>query len=116
MNLGTWDNLIIVWQGSSDIYILQQLNITNPILNLRVWDIYGDNNFFIQLLNNKLVIAECPIGHYKKNGRSLSLQEAHNLVCKLKHEEHDPCTDVIWTRCIFNPPLSTYPEKHIRGT
>lgn len=106
INLKDWKNIIIVWQDSSDIVILNQLKISNPILNLRMWDISEDNQFFVQLYEGKKVIAEQPVGYFKKNGRSLNLREAHGQVCDFPHPEitnaHNPCTDVIWTRCIFN--------------
>lgn len=46
------------------------------------------------------------LGTVYKTGRMLSLSETHNLICNTTHENidylHDPVTDVILTRCIFN--------------
>ena len=104
INKDDWDNIVVVYQGSSDIHILRQLGITNHILDLRVYDVNQDGIFYIQLLNEKCVIAECSIDHVNKNGRLLNLREAHDLICDQQHDvtdAHNPCTDVIWTKCLF---------------
>lgn len=46
------------------------------------------------------------IGYVEKRGRMLNLGETHSIICKNKHNDithlHDPITDVILTKCIFN--------------
>jgi hypothetical protein len=55
-------------------------------------------------VNSKKLIYSEEIGYLNKNGRILSLKEMYNLICKIKHITycHDPVTDVILTKCIFN--------------
>jgi len=46
------------------------------------------------------------IGRVAKQGRLLSLSEAHAMVCETNHDDftyaHDPVVDVVMTRCVFN--------------
>ncbi|XP_060857694.1 uncharacterized protein LOC132935234 isoform X1 [Metopolophium dirhodum] len=106
---------ILTWEGSTDKQILQLLDITKPIFSLRGWDLHMDGNFVLLITDygDNQPIASIPIGKYRKNGRSLKLNEAHTLMCSDLYfhgglEAHDPRADVQWTRCLF---LQIY-KKH----
>jgi hypothetical protein len=56
------------------------------------------------------------IGYVNKNKRILSLREMHELIYKEQHEVthcHDPVTDVILTKCIFNYIINRITPKKI---
>jgi len=98
--------IIIVWEGSTDYKILKKLNVVAGILTLRGWDQDNNGQFYLQLINmdTKSLITTQYIGKFNKNGRALSLSEAHSITCGREHldtEPHNPKTDVIHTECLF---------------
>lgn len=105
---GDKTNVVVFWNGSSDLDILKRLNINRfPVLNITCYDTKFNGNFSILLenLNTKTIIFEYEIGVFKKTGRLLNLEETHGMVCNKKHRvtyAHDPKTDVRLTKCIFD--------------
>lgn len=53
-----------------------------------------------------------------RNSRQFNLEETYNLMCNTEHEvsyAHDPVTNVIYTKCIFNILLNVVgPHNLIR--
>uniref|UniRef100_A0A2S2QRM2 Uncharacterized protein n=1 Tax=Sipha flava TaxID=143950 RepID=A0A2S2QRM2_9HEMI len=106
-NFENRNNIILVWNGSTDVIILERLRIWNAVVNLEAYDVYNNGDFFLRLtfLRTKQLIAQVPLGKFYKNGRLLSLTEAHDIICWDSHEItylHDPRVDVILTKCLFN--------------
>jgi hypothetical protein len=101
--------LIVTWSGTMDVIIFKKLGIPGikKFLNISTYDDNNDNIFSLKLIdtnNNKLLYSES-IGYVLKNGRMLNLKETHDILCEKKHEVtyyHDPVTDIIYTKCIFN--------------
>jgi len=86
---GDKENIIVLWNGSSDRDVLNRLNIgPYPILNIRCYDKLFNQNFFIQFekLGTKEIIFELDIGTINKTGRSLNLEETHGAICSKKHK------------------------------
>lgn len=89
--------------------IFKRLRITgiNNCLDISNYSDNNDNIFSLKLTdtsNNKLLYSEI-IGYVEKNCRILNLRETHELICNKEHKVshcHDPVTDVVYTRCIFN--------------
>ena len=112
-------NVLVLWEGSSDKIILKRLGITEfPILNLTCFDKYFNKQFYMRLetVNPKTIIFETEVGTYDKSGRTLNLTEAHNLICRKKHKvthSHDPRTDVIYTKCIFDFVVRNYKYENL---
>lgn len=53
---------------------------------------------------------------YDKSGRLLNLTNAHGVICKKKHGvtcPHDPRTDVIYTKCIFDYIVQNYKYENL---
>lgn len=102
--------MLVLWNGSNDMNILKKLNITDIIpvtLNMTAYDEHNDNQYYLKLINssNDELICSHNIGYVVKNGRMLSLSETHSVVCNINHINknlHDPVTDVLYTKCIFN--------------
>jgi len=100
--------VFVTWNGETDKKILNKLNLEYVLLNITTYDVHLDNNYVIRLIDerNKTIIHESPVGTLDKPGRQLNLNETHTLMCGAKHEFsvelHDPCTDVILTKCIFD--------------
>jgi hypothetical protein len=92
-----------------DIKILKKLRIPSikKVLDITNYSFNNDNIFTIILtdvITKKILYTEI-IGYVNKNGRVLCLKEVHDLICKVEHDItycHDPVTDVIFTKCIFN--------------
>jgi len=74
-------DVIILWEGSTDIKILNALGAPHVTLSMRGWDVDSNGRFFLQLLHNKTIIVSHFIGELTKNGRALHLTEAHNFTC-----------------------------------
>ncbi|XP_060874006.1 uncharacterized protein LOC132947791, partial [Metopolophium dirhodum] len=111
-------NVIVVFGGSSDREILKRLGIRFPLLDMRCYDKYLNRQFYLQLedVSNKRIIFEIEVGYYDKSGRILNLTESHNLICKKKHKityAHDPRTDVIYTKCIFDYAVRNYRYENL---
>lgn len=115
--------IIVLWNGSTDFTIIKRLRLLNvrKVLDMTAYDDNNDNFYnlkIIDLTNNKRVLFSIEIGHLEKNGRMLNLMETHNLICKTKHDItvcHDPVTDVILTKCIFNFIMQKFkPAKFYR--
>ena len=101
--------IIVFWNGTSDITIIKRLRLRGIIafLNISAISIMNNNEFILELTNieTKEVLYSGYLGELNKNGRMLGLSEAHNLACNINHKIthcHDPITDVILTKCLFN--------------
>lgn len=103
--------ILVLWNGSNDTRILKRLNITQVIpvmLNMTVYDEYKNSQYYLKLTHseNDELICSHNIGCVEKNGRMLSLSETHSVICTVNHPDitntHDPVTDVLYTKCIFN--------------
>ncbi|CAH1720140.1 unnamed protein product [Aphis gossypii] len=97
-------DVIVLWEGSTDIKILDALGVPHIALSMRGWDVDSNGKFYLQLLYGKTIIVSHYIGDITKNGRALCLTEAHGLTCGGDHgciEAHNPVTDVIWSGCLF---------------
>lgn len=89
------------------------------MLDILRYDVPKNKIFFLELQNlkPKLVIVSEKIGHFDKNGGALKVSETHDLVCCKLHEInyiHDPCTDVAYTKCLFNRLLRVHKYKYIQ--
>jgi|UniRef100_A0A2S2PVQ3 hypothetical protein len=100
--------VLVLWNGSSDVEIMRRLRVDCPmIVNLTAYDEHGDKRYLLKLIDygtNQLMCARY-IGRFDKNGRMLSLSEAHSMVCAVRHDItylHDPVVDVLYTKCVFN--------------
>lgn len=75
-------------------------------------------NFFLRLTDYETgeILIENEIGYFNKQGRSLKLSEAHNGTCievnNVTHP-HDPRTDVIYTKCLFNNIFRTFKKNQL---
>lgn len=99
--------IIITWNGQTDMEILNRLNIKHTVLSIRGYDLHNNEIFYLQISNiqTKQIIKQMKLGQVHKKGRLLNLTEAHNLICKLTHNNtysHDPVTDIHYTKCIFH--------------
>ena len=105
---GNEKSILVLFGGNSDRTILKRLGIDNyPIINIRCYDKYFNQNFTIILekLPSKEIIFETDVGHIHKRGRLLNLGETHNAICSKTHKithVHDPKADVKLTKCIFD--------------
>jgi len=106
--------IIVLWNGSTDMDILNRLQINNyNLLNMTCFDISNNQHFYIQLITmrNMKVIYEHSLGAYNKQGRMLSLVETHKIICSKQHKglyPHDPCYDLELTKCIFNKMVKEF--------
>lgn len=106
--------VIVLWNGSTDMDILNRLQINNyNLLNMTCFDISNNQHFSIQLITmrNMRVIYEYSLGAYNKQGRMLSLVETHKIICSKQHKgmyPHDPCYDLELTKCIFNKMVKQF--------
>jgi len=109
---------VVFWNGNTDKNLIEKLGITHVKNYLDITTIHHsyNNNYDLVLQdmsrNKQVILSKIPIGHYiKKNGRTLNLLECHTLICGQIHEGvvdcHDPVTDVILTKCIFNYIMKT---------
>jgi len=111
--------IIVLWNGSTDMDILQRLQINNyNLLNMTCYDISNNQHFYIQLITmrNMRVIYEYSLGAYNKIGRMLSLVETHKIICSKRHKgmyPHDPCYDLELTKCIFNKMVKQFQYKNL---
>jgi hypothetical protein len=105
------NNVAVLWNGHMDRKILKQFIVRDQpfeFLNLTAYDQQNNGLFYLELtdLERERTIGTTFLGPVNKNGRMLNLTETHNLVCKNIHPQmtiaHDPITDVIMTKCIFN--------------
>lgn len=100
--------LIILWNGHTDNEILEQLKInSHEVGNMTSCDYKNNNEFYLKLINFKTKQEICSyyVGKINKTGHQLNLVETHTAICKEKHNithAHDPCCDVILTRCLFS--------------
>lgn len=97
--------VIVTWNEHTDKEILRRLQINCVILNITCYD---NNNgiFYLKITNihSSKTLAEINIGKQTKNGRSLNLEEAHNAICEINHNDtylHDPAVDIRITKCIY---------------
>jgi hypothetical protein len=111
--------VIILFCGHSDKDILKKLNIYDyTMLNILCYDKNNNQSFYLQLenLKNKKMICEFDLGKIDKQGRLLNLVETHKLICNKKHKvtyAHDPCTDVRFTKCIFDYIIRRYRYENL---
>jgi hypothetical protein len=97
-------------ERETDKKLFDKMKIPNILtyLNIKSYDKNNDNHhhFSITDMNNNRELFSIYIGRLNKEGRMLNLTETHSLICKADHRNvthsHDPLTDVIYTRCIFN--------------
>lgn len=100
--------IIVLWNGSSDLNILNRLGVKERAYNMTAIKINSRSNYFILKMvdmHTKKVLVMVEIGKLVKLGTNLNLVEAHGIVCKQEHSvsyAHDPVTDVVFTRCLFN--------------
>ena len=100
--------LIILWNGHTDNEILEQLKInSHEVGNMTCCDYKNDNEFYLKLINFKTKQEICSyyVGKINKTGHQLNLVETHAAICNKEHNiihAHDPCCDVILTRCLFS--------------
>lgn len=100
--------VLVLWNGSADVDILNRLRVPVPIvLNLTTFNDDGDTAYYLKLINCATgeLIGSRKIGNFRKNGRMLSLSEAHSVCCRAVHRityVHDPVVDVLYTKCVFN--------------
>lgn len=91
---------IVLWNGDTDMKLLNRLGLDYPILNIRAYDCNNDRQFTLQLQYNKHTITEIILGRVEeKNGRMLNLLESHDLVCHINHKithAHDPWQTSLW--------------------
>jgi len=88
------------------------------MLNIICYDTSNTQCFYVELenLRTKERICEIELGYYEKRGRLLNLVETHQLICKKKHKvtyAHDPCTDVKYTKCIFDFLIRFYRYENL---
>lgn len=105
---GDQRTIIVLWNGDTDALILNRLNLNYPILNIRAYDVDNNQQFVLQLMYHKRVIVTIALGWVDKNGRMLNLLETHDMCCRKEHDithAHDPCTDVVLTKCLFDKLL-----------
>jgi len=111
--------VVVFWNGSTDKEIMERLNLGNyKMLELTSYDVFNNHIFFLQLKNmkTKQIIGQEEIGYADKNGRLLKLVETHELICNRDHAityAHDPCTDVILTKCLFDKVIRVCNRKNI---
>lgn len=109
--------IIVLWNGHIDKTILNRLGIDELILNLSAYDRLNNGEFDLKLINmvTGQTVVIYKLGTVLKLGRLLSLVETHNILCDITHDDityaHDPVTDVIFSRCIFNFLASKYSYK-----
>lgn len=98
---------------------MERLGFGNkPMLDITSHDVHKNNIFYLQLKNlkTKETIFSEEIGFYFKVGTQLSLKETHNFICGKMHKTtymHDPITDVIYTKCIFDKILRTMKRRNL---
>lgn len=98
--------VVVLWNGDTDMLLLNRLDLDYPILNIRAYDCKNARKFTLQLQYNKKKIVLDRVA--RKNGRMLNLLESHELACHIDHNishAHDPCADVILTKCLFDKLL-----------
>lgn len=111
--------IIVLWNGSTDMDILERLQINDyNLLNMTCLDVSNNQHFYIQLITmrNKRIIYEYSIGMYNKQGQMLSLVETHTIICSKQHKgmyAHDPCYDLELTKCIFNKMVKQFQYKNL---
>lgn len=113
---GNQKTIIVLWNGDTDALILNKLNLNHPMLNIRAYDVDNNKQFELQLMYHKRVIVTIALGWADKNGRMLNLLETHDMCCRRKHDithAHDPCTDVILTKCLFDKLLRKITYKDL---
>jgi len=101
--------IVVFWAGNTDKIVMDRLKIpgVRTYLNITNYSKNNDNQFSLilgNMNNTQQIMYEIDIGYFAKNGRILTLKEAHDIICHKTHEItycHDPVTDVILTRCIF---------------
>lgn len=108
LNFNNQNAIILLWNGNSDKNILLRLGFTtNILLNMTAYDTFNNKIFYLKLINfqSNEIILSYKLGYIIKNGRFLSLQETHDLICDQNHDItciHDAVNDVKLTKCIFN--------------
>lgn len=114
--------VVLLWDGFTDNVIIDRLiiqGIKNYInITTKYWMYTDTYDLILQDMSKaNHVIFTYSLGAYNKRGESsLNLNECHSLLCRSEHEGivkcHDPVTNVIYTRCIFDFIITTYkPSK-----
>jgi hypothetical protein len=119
LDKGEQQCVIVLFCGHSDKEILEKLNVYSyMMLNILCYDTTNTQSFYLQLenLRNRKLICEIELGQYNKQERLLNLVETHKLIYKRKHKityAHDPCTDVKFTKCIFDFIIRHYRYENL---
>lgn len=99
---------VVSWNGHCDAEILKKLDVPVQNLFLSAYDTRNDGIFTLRLYAANTpneTMAHVEIGWVTKNGRMLSLSEAHGAFCWEDHDSsrrpHDPVKDVLMTRCLY---------------
>lgn len=111
--------IIVLWNGLTDRKILEGLRIPGiyKMLDMTAFSDDNNGNFNLKLLEigvYKKTLFSTSIGRFNKNGRMLNLSETHAAVCDKNHIIsycHDPVTDVILSKCIFNYIILKFPSR-----
>lgn len=100
--------VVVTWNGSTDIEILKLLNIDKnnyrhiDIMAVRQW---GNQFALYAYDDNGTVTSVRCLGNINKRGHKLNLKETHDIICKENHQNisiHDPIFDVLMTKCIYD--------------
>lgn len=110
--------IIVLWNGLSDRKILKGLRIPGiyKILDMTAYSDDNNGNFNLKLVEIGIIrktLFSTSIGRFNKNGRMLNLSETHGAICNKDHIIsycHDPVTDVILSKCIFNYIILKFPS------
>lgn len=112
--------VLVFFNGDADKTIINRLGITQcKLLNIIGYDTNNDHMFDLQLFDfhNKKLIFSMSTKYFKKKGRLTNLTETHDLICSTKHDDvtyaHDPMTDVIYTKCIFDKLVKKFGIENI---
>lgn len=110
--------LIITWNGRKIREILHRLNIKcNNSLDISCYEKKEDGKFYLTIFNkpDDKVIAQVYIGQYEKNGKFLSMEETHRIICNENHihtYRHDSISNVSITKCIYEYVISKIPNPN----
>ena len=122
LDKGNEEPVLVFFSGSTDKEIMVHLGLGNyTMLELTSYDLFDNRVFYLQLkiMSTKQIIAQEEIGYADKSGRQLCLGETHKLIYNRVHPityAHDPCTDVILTKCLFDRLIRAYRQKHSNAT
>jgi len=120
LDKGNAKAIVVFWGGSTDKIIMERMGLGHyQMLEIFASDKYNNQEFYLHLRNmsTKEIIISEEIGYVKKKGNMLKLGETHQLICSKSHKItylHDPSTDVILTKCIFDKLLRIMKRKGLK--